>query len=86
MTEKFKQVRVILMEDWDPIGVKAFEEAAADEYDIYINQLLSMPIEEISTESIANYLKTVVRDRMGLEPYKQKAEEAAVKLLPILKQ
>jgi len=50
---------------WDPIGVRGVEEAL-DEYDMYAPQVLEMLKAEAPVEQIADYLTSVVRDRIGL--------------------
>ncbi|QNI36772.1 hypothetical protein [Edaphobacter albus] len=59
------EVRRILMDQWDPIGVKD-EPNAADEYDSYLGDILLLLKGNASVEEIANYLKGIETDRMGL--------------------
>ncbi|MEA1086387.1 hypothetical protein SFC76_19110 [Sphingomonas sp. CD22] len=58
-------VQAALRWAWDPIGVRGIE-GASDEYDMYAPQVLEMLKAEASVEQIANYLTTVVRDRIEL--------------------
>jgi hypothetical protein len=57
-------IRATLMNDWDPIGVKA-EPAAADEYDMYSGALYEMLLREESETSIAAHLREIEMKRMG---------------------
>jgi hypothetical protein len=59
------ELRRILMEEWDPIGVRGVPEAA-DEYDGYLPQIGSRLHDGASAKEIAAYLTWVEEDRMGL--------------------
>ncbi|WP_277981526.1 hypothetical protein [Sphingomonas phyllosphaerae] len=58
-------IQIALRWAWDPIGVRRIEEAA-DEYDGYAPCLLEMLRADAPAAQIAEYLSTVVRDRMEL--------------------
>jgi hypothetical protein len=58
-------LRQILMEEWDPIGVKGHPEAV-DEYDGYLPQVASRLRADATTGEIATFLTEVEEDRMGL--------------------
>lgn len=60
-----RELRTILMEEWDPIGVRG-EPNAADEYDDYLGPLSARLREGRSADVIAGYLTEVEEDRMGL--------------------
>ena len=60
------QIRHVLLEVWDPIGVKD-EPNAQDEYDGYLGDVYELLINGEPDEKIAEYLHGVVYDRMGLE-------------------
>ena len=62
-----RELRRLLMEEWDPIGVRGIPEAA-DEYDGYLGPIASRLREEASAEEIARYLTDVEEERMGLVP------------------
>ena len=68
------------MEEWDPIGVAAFEEAAANEYDDYLGPIASRLSREASAEELARYLQDVRTDRMGL-PADEQRDLAAAKAM-----
>ena len=58
-------VQVALHWAWDPIGVRGIDEAA-DEYNMYAPQVLEMLKADAPVEQIADYLTSIVRDRMEL--------------------
>ncbi|KPF49095.1 hypothetical protein IP65_20380 [Novosphingobium sp. AAP1] len=58
-------IQIALHWAWDPIGVRGIEEAA-DEYDMYASRVLKMLKADAPVEQIADYLTSVVRDRMEL--------------------
>jgi hypothetical protein len=60
------ELRALLMEQWDPVGVRG-EPAAADEYDSYLGVIGRLLREGASAESIAQHLATVEHDWMGFE-------------------
>ena len=60
-----RMIQVALHWAWDPIGVRGIEEAA-DEYDMYAPRVLEMLKADAPVEQIADYLTSVVRDRMEL--------------------
>jgi hypothetical protein len=60
-----REVRRILMEEWDPIGVSGIPEAI-DEYDRYVGQVGQMLREAATAEAIAAYLAATRLETMGL--------------------
>lgn len=64
-----EEIRIILMDIWDPIGVKD-EPGAQDEYDAYIPKIYNMLVAEASTQKITKYLKWVEMEKMGFKPNK----------------
>ena len=60
-----REVRDVLMNVWDPIGVKD-EPACADEYDSYVGAVLGLLIRRESDEKIAQHLAEIEAVRMGL--------------------
>jgi hypothetical protein len=59
------QLRSIVVEEWDPIGVRGVPEAA-DEYDSYLGQIGERLREGKTADEIAGYLTEVEEVRMGL--------------------
>lgn len=62
-----RELRQILMNEWDPIGVRGIPEAA-DEYDRYLGSIAKQLREGASQEEIGSYLTMVEEDWMGLGP------------------
>lgn len=60
-----RELRQILMDEWDPIHLRGVAEAA-DEYDGYLGPLAARLREGASPDVIADYLTEVEEDRMGL--------------------
>jgi hypothetical protein len=58
-------LRSLLMDCWDPIGVTETPEAK-DEYDGYAGQLGTMLRNGADARAVAEYLSEVQTDRMGL--------------------
>jgi hypothetical protein len=60
------RVRAILLNEWDPIGVREFF-GATDEYDSYADRAYVMLMDErADAAAIASYLLDVATERMGL--------------------
>jgi len=67
---KLLRVQAVLRWAWDPIGL--CEILPADEYDSYALPVLGMLERGVDGQEIANYLTSVERDRMGLQPAPKK--------------
>jgi len=64
--ENRARVRRILLQDWDPIGVRDIPEAS-DEYDSYADRAYVMLMDERATaDRIAAYLYGIAVEYMGL--------------------
>ena len=61
-----RELRSLLMEEWDPIGVAGFPEAG-DEYDSYLGPIGHMLRQGASVDEVRAYLWTVRTDSMGLD-------------------
>jgi hypothetical protein len=75
----FSAVRLILMRDWDPIGIKD-EPAAQDEYDAYIQPLLRLVTEGVSSSVLSDRLLRIETVEMGLSGDRERALRVAEKL------
>jgi|SRR6188768_3976349 len=60
-----KEVRRALLEEWDPIGVRAFPEAFG-EYDGYVGAICSLLIRGCSAEDLFDFLWGIETQHMGL--------------------
>lgn len=73
-----RELRKLLMDRWDPIGVSGIPEAQ-DEYDQYLVPLLNLLSDGASTKTIARYLSEVQTGWMELGPATPRdLEEVAV--------
>jgi hypothetical protein len=59
------QIRGILLDIWDPIGIKD-EPNAQNEYDGYIGSIYDLLVSKASDDSLIDYLHWAVHDSMGL--------------------
>jgi hypothetical protein len=62
-------IRHVLMDVWDPIGVKD-EPNAQDEYDGYLGGVYELLVSGASDEHIEDHLLLIVNERMGLSAKK----------------
>jgi hypothetical protein len=60
------QIRHVLLNVWDPIGIKE-ERNAQDEYDSYLGEILGLLLRGARDEELSDRLLYFVNDRMGLE-------------------
>lgn len=59
------EIRHVLLEVWDPIGVKNAPNAQ-DEYDGYVVRLYELLVSGAPDSDLVDYLYQAVHDRMGL--------------------
>lgn len=60
------QIRKVLLEVWDPIGVKD-EPNAQDEYDGYIGRLYELLVSKAPDVELVEHLYWAAHDRMGFD-------------------
>lgn len=60
------QIRHVLLEVWDPIGVKD-EPNAQDEYDGYIGRLYELLVSRAPNPELVEYLYWAAHDNMGFD-------------------
>ena len=65
MIAELEELKALLLNDWDPIGVEGIPEAR-DEYDAYALHLHGSMKAGTTTEAVAEYLNWVVTARMEL--------------------
>lgn len=63
-----KEVKSILWEKWDPIGVNDGENEWNDEYDSYAPHIFRLALEGKDATHIAMSLSTAAETSMGLSP------------------
>lgn len=73
------KVKKILLQDWDPIGVKDISEAK-DEYDTYVPNIGRMLRAGLSNVEIYNHLRCIEVNRMGLSGNKAHTQKIAERL------
>jgi hypothetical protein len=85
--ENRARVREVLMQEWDPIGVRDVPQAQ-DEYDQYVGEVYVMLMDQRATEeAISAYLYDIATNYMGLSPRPELVERSAraAKLLVALR-
>jgi hypothetical protein len=69
----------ILLNDWDPIGVRGVAQAQ-DEYDQYVTPIARMIVAGESASALSNYLLGIETTAMGLEGDPARARAISEKL------
>jgi len=75
----FERVKLILMQDWDPIGIRAVPQAL-DEYDGYARPIAAMLATKISVSDLSKHLLEIEIKSMGLAGNWERALGVAQKL------
>jgi len=75
-----RELRSLLMKEWDPIGVAGVPEAY-DEYDSYAGPLARRLREGANARDVAEYLAEVETERMGLPNTADQLDEVGVRVL-----
>lgn len=75
----YDTVRRILLEEWDPIGIRDVK-AARDEYDDYARHILSRVFSGHRPSEIKAYLLQVETKMMGLDPDRERARRVVERL------
>lgn len=76
------EIRRILLQDWDPIGVSDIPEAQ-DEYDSYIGGVYSKLIRRAPKHELFDYLWEVETKNMGLYGSRSRTANAVEKLVAL---
>jgi hypothetical protein len=78
-------IRDILIQEWDPIGIKYMKGAPQDEYDAYIDEICTFLLDPgRSQEQVARYLLDIQSKRMrlhGTDAALQRCNQAAQSLM-----
>ena len=61
------EIRRVLMEYWDPIGIKDAP-MAQDEYDSYVSDIYQLLKSGANVSTIIEHLKQIISVNMGMEP------------------
>ncbi|AHI05239.1 hypothetical protein BDW_03655 [Bdellovibrio bacteriovorus W] len=76
------EVKKILLNDWDPIGIKNNPNAKA-EYDQYALRIVGMLYSGTTRTELAKYLDSVVTDDFGLSANKSLSHTVSEKLMAV---
>jgi hypothetical protein len=80
-----RDVREVLLNEWDPIGVVMLGPSAEDEYDDYVPGVAALVAHRASKETIFEYIWKIETDTMGLPGNRQKTESIAKRLVQMEK-
>lgn len=83
LREAKRQIRKILLEYWDPIGVNDVPEAQ-DEYDNYLGKIFSMLETKASEDELISHLYWIETDHMGLTSRSKEAIKPIVQKLLLI--
>lgn len=75
-------IRKMLWEDWDPIGVNQFPEAA-DEYDSYAPEVAELVRSGTTEQAFFDWLWALETGHIGLEGDRENTKQFAAKLREI---
>jgi len=75
-------VAPILLREWDPLGVVDIPEAD-DEYNTYVNGVVSLLVRGEPKEKLVEYLWAVETENMGLDGDRARVEAVAARLLQL---
>ncbi|MCD8042188.1 MAG: hypothetical protein LUH10_03915 [Tannerellaceae bacterium] len=80
MRDIIEKIKIILLKDWDPIGVN-INLFLADEYDSYILQIYNWLKDDISVNELAQNLYKIETEYMSLNGDYSKCHKVAEKLI-----
>src|SRR6476469_7792253 len=72
-------IRLVLLRDWDPIGVRDAPQAQ-DEYDAYVGGVYRLLASDATVSELAAHLLQIERDSMRLSPREKVVVEVASRL------
>jgi len=78
-----ERVGALLLEQWDPIGVRDIP-AAHDEYDAYVGEIVALLKRRATAANLATVLVRIQAEDMGLKPDRGLAERVAAALLRLI--
>ncbi len=76
-------VRLCLLHDWDPIGVREIPEAA-NEYDSYVGGVCSLLARSVDAFKLRGHLARIETDAMGLSSPCSHLNDVVEKLLALV--
>jgi len=78
----YEHVRYVILNEWDPIGIRGFEEAQ-DEYDSYVPEVCRLLEDNADLNSLFDYLWQLETGHMGLPGDRGKTTEISNRLIDI---
>jgi hypothetical protein len=81
MSASIRQIQSVLMQEWDPIGVRRVPEAA-DEYDSYLMPIYQILRERRTASDLLDYMEWMLK-HMGLAATRESLQPIAEKLMQI---
>ena len=82
MTRDHREIKRVLLQDWDPIGVGDVPEAQ-DEYDAYVPDVYRLLMGRVSVREVFEYLWQVETEHMGLRGNRAHTHEIAISLVAL---
>jgi hypothetical protein len=73
----------MILHDWDPIGIRGYEDGPEDEYDSYVPDICYLIMRGTTFEELFAYLWWLETEHMGLPGQRQRAEQFAKRLLEV---
>ena len=77
MRRDHQEIRRVLLEEWDPIGVGDIPEAQ-DEYDAYVPDVYRLLVHRASALEVFDYMWRIETEHMGLRGNRAHTQEIAV--------
>jgi hypothetical protein len=75
-------VRLILLVDWDPLGVFGIPDAM-DEYDSYVGEICELLKSGAAREDLIEHLDVLETQRIGVKPYLSRQTGVVDKMLDL---
>ena len=71
-----------LLEEWDPIGINSFPEAA-DEYDAYVGDIVRILVNKANYDDVFKFLWQLETEHMGLDGDRPATTRFAIRLMKL---
>lgn len=79
----YDRVRVMILNDWDPIGIQGYTDWPQDEYDSYVPDVCKLILKRAAFEEVVAYLWWLETEHMGLPGQRKRTEEFAKRVLEV---
>ena len=77
-----RRVRVALLHEWDPIGIRQYLEAH-DEYDSYVPDVCNLLQSGATSQELFSFLWSLETEHMGLQGNRNATEQFANRLIQL---